>query len=461
MLSLFYLSYLAMTTQAIVFNDGWAYENDGKILAEGKWQNYFINGPNREPLYPLLVSVAMRLSNIMNVPYLNALIPIQILCLVLAQLLMTNILKKLKITDRLIAAIVLFMGFSPALVNSSLILYSEILTYPLILWNVLTISNAWKNITRITIQQAMLMGMTAGCSFALMTLTKASFEVITALAFLPFLALCIQSAIRKNKRLCIHILAFLLTFAVAYQLPIVAIKTLNKKFNGNFVVTNRSASILYTSTVRLTEVSFNTDHLLAVASTIPGPEFCNAFRLKECYRWGVNYFDKSFEWTMKDVAGQGLSKEEISPIYMNLIAQKIVQNPIQYALFSGLEGLKLLFWEGTQTAYVTYPDAVERFYNAGGLQHLLRFTVAILNTIALMAIFFFLLKKRKSLYDPLQCSDKISLLFWVTFLIVTYMLIMSRFYLTARYGLVIAPLLLIVTAWFLDHSFKNKKAQAS
>src|SRR3990167_337554 len=92
-ISLYYLSYLAMTTQAIIFNDALSYEHWGRIFAQGNWQDYFISGPNREPLYSFLVSVAMRLSDILHVPYLSVQIPIQILWLVSAQCLMIKVLK--------------------------------------------------------------------------------------------------------------------------------------------------------------------------------------------------------------------------------------------------------------------------------------------------------------------------------------------------------------------------------
>jgi hypothetical protein len=56
--SFIYWIYLTLTSHMIIEYDAINYEKMGKILAEKGWLEYFLSGPNREPLYPLLSKIS-------------------------------------------------------------------------------------------------------------------------------------------------------------------------------------------------------------------------------------------------------------------------------------------------------------------------------------------------------------------------------------------------------------------
>ena len=96
-LSLIYWIYLASTVQPILVHDALSYQHLGSILYnKGGWIEYFKTGPNREPVYPFLLSISMRLADVLSVSYLSVQIFFQFGVLWISQLLLLKILNKLK-----------------------------------------------------------------------------------------------------------------------------------------------------------------------------------------------------------------------------------------------------------------------------------------------------------------------------------------------------------------------------
>ena len=58
----------------------------------------FKTGPNREPVYPLLVSISMKMADLFVVSYQKILAAFQILILFLTQILSLKILKRLRVS---------------------------------------------------------------------------------------------------------------------------------------------------------------------------------------------------------------------------------------------------------------------------------------------------------------------------------------------------------------------------
>lgn len=147
-ISFIYWTYLFLTARMIIDCDAIGFESMGKILAEKGWAQYFSSGPNREPLYPLLISFSMNIGKLFSVSYQAIQTLLQFLILFITQLITLRILRLLNIDNRINALTILYLGISPALVNSALSLYSEIATYPLILAAILVMRESWAFILR-------------------------------------------------------------------------------------------------------------------------------------------------------------------------------------------------------------------------------------------------------------------------------------------------------------------------
>jgi len=128
-----YWLYLFLASQMEIAMDASGYEILGSRIYQQGWDEYFRTGPNREPLYPFVISLAMRIGDFFSWPYPAVQKTFQILMLGFSQLLALRILRTLKVNQIVRAFVILYLGFSPALVNSAFSLFSEILTYPLML----------------------------------------------------------------------------------------------------------------------------------------------------------------------------------------------------------------------------------------------------------------------------------------------------------------------------------------
>ena len=125
-LSGLYWIYLALTSQMLILYDAFGYEQLGTIIYQQGWGEFFRAGPSREPFYPFLISVSMHIADACSVSYHSIQKIIQILFLLTSQFLVLKILKNLRVQPLLCALTILYLGFSPALVNAAFSLFSEI-----------------------------------------------------------------------------------------------------------------------------------------------------------------------------------------------------------------------------------------------------------------------------------------------------------------------------------------------
>ena len=113
-----YWMYLIILAQPIIVYDAIGYEQFGRLLADKGLGAYLRGGPAREPLYPLFISVAMKLSDWAHLPFLSVQKILQCAVLLMTQLMMISILRRLKVHVGIIIGTVLYFGLSPAVVNS-------------------------------------------------------------------------------------------------------------------------------------------------------------------------------------------------------------------------------------------------------------------------------------------------------------------------------------------------------
>lgn len=454
-LSLFYLSYLGLTSETMIYHDSLGYERMGRMLSENNWKEYFITGPNREPLYPLFVSLAMRAADALGWDYLKILAIFQIGVLILTQWLAAVALKRLRVSVGLSALAVAYLGFSPTLVNSGFILYSEILTYPLILWLILQSARAWTALRTSSHMSAVIHGTLLGLAALAITFTKGIFEAIAPLLLMPFLfALCSKKTdpyLRKS----ISILLFI--FALTFYVPLSGYKQLNKIYNGNYALTDRGSYALYGHTARRM-LPLNSERIKTAIANIPGADVCAYFYGKSCELWGYLPSDYLAIGRMKELRPIVSGPQELNDRLVKDSKNEILKNPLQYIVLTAMEAVKIFFWESHGIYCIVYPEIISNIQNQPWVRYPLRFAVALSSSAAFIYAVFHVFRRRTFILDPRTMSDERSAIeLYLVLLIVLYTFFYSIFFITARYALPMAPLFLILTAWHWQTSADKKR----
>lgn len=453
-----YWLYLIFMAQMVIVNDAIGYEQLGKLLAEDGWREYFRTGPHREPLYPWMVSVAMRLEDCFSVSYQTIQKILQILILLLTQILTIVILKKLKVASGLVSLIVLYGGFSPALVNTAFSLYSEISTFPLILSIVLLSHQSWKSLQGLRNRRGVvLLAGGVGIFLTLMTFVKGIFEAVVPFLLLPYFIFAIRCVIKKEKYLFRQVFLFLMVVSVTFYGPITFYKFANKRYNGVFTLTDRGPWALYGNTARRLEPLTAKQWLVAL-SYASSKELCRElFTEEECLFWSPALSDFLAHQKLAELRKTDLSPDGINGALIKLSLEKIFTRPGPYLLLTGLEAFKMFFWESTKMEIVAYPDWLERLYHFKPFSYGTSFFMAWLTFLALLHLIKFLWSQQKTfLGAPGILQESKILLSWILLLIVLFTGAHSFFHILPRYILPLAPLYLIAIAFFL-HCIKIQR----
>ena len=241
-ISLLFWGYLLLTSQMIVVHDSLEYESLGQLLAQHPWIEYFKTGPNREPLYPLFIATAMRLSELFQVHYQITLKFMQIGLLCLTQYLTLILLNLMRVRVGIQALTIAYIGFSPSLVNSALSLYSEILCCPLVPAIILVSYKTWQGIQdpQNPSQHCrfVLDGILLGLVFLLICFVKINFQLIAQLFCVVLAGYGLMAWRRKNTKTFNRSLFVLGGFALTFFSVIFLYQWANKIHNGNFVRSN-------------------------------------------------------------------------------------------------------------------------------------------------------------------------------------------------------------------------------
>lgn len=445
-ISIVYWTYLFFSTQTIIIFDSLDYQALGQIIQADGWIKYFETGPNREPFYPLLISTSMYFSKLLTCSYLPILKFIQLLILLSAQILSLKVLQKLKINSFITTTIILYIGFSPALINTALSLYSEIITYPFILGIIILSEKLYTQLTtKKKIQH--LLPTIMGLSFCLTasTFSKSIFEIITPFYLIVFLFLLLQS---KKSSLIQTILAISLSFLFFY-IPVSFYKSMNKKYNGQYVLTNRGAWALYGNTARrMKELTFK--KVLTAITYAPGEGVCLKFFDKNnCNFWSFQKSDELGYGKLHELTAQKLSNEKREKILLIESRDLILSNPFQYGLFYIIEGFKTVFWESTQIGFVKYPPGLTKLYIWTPFKDGLRLFMSLFTFLSIVYTLIFLFKNKT---HPAKL-----ILFYILCLLFLHAGFYSFFFILTRYSLPVAPLYLILIAFTFNEILFNEK----
>ena len=440
-----YWIYLASTAQPILVHDALVYEHLGSVINKHGWVEYLKTGPNREPLYPLLISLSMRLADGLSVSYLSIQIFFQFVILFLSSLLILRILDRLNVRTFLKTCAVIYFGFSPAIINSACSLFSEILTYPFILLFILISANIFESIKTDKTKQVIIQTISLGFVLVSLTLIKAVFEVVISLILLFYLFWIIQTFIKKEKRLSKSLALSLIVLFLTSSTAIFLYKEANQKFNGHFALTDRGAWALYGNIARRME-PLNKDQIQEALAYIPGENFCKNVRGENnCGFWSWKISDQLGADKHHELEKQNLPANQLDQKLITLAFGQMVEHPFQAVSLTFVEGSKMMFWESTQIGFVIYPTWLMKIYNGWLLKYGLSFGMALLTLLAVLYLIVFTLKQRNDKSQPLLGP--------MVVVILTFIAIHSIFYILPRYAFPLAPLYLVAIAFVLDRYF--------
>lgn len=457
LLSFIYWFFLACSSQMILLHDSIGYESLGRLISQQGWIEYFKTGPNREPLYPFLIALSMKMGDFFKISYQSIQIIIQIILLLLTQLFAFQILKLLKIQNVIIALTIFYLGISPALINSTFCLFSEISIFPFLPAIVLMTYRSLICLISIkSIQKNILNAIVLGMLLLLATLTKAVFEMITPviyfLFFLIFICMKKQSYFRQA-------LIFLMISAAVYYIPLSAYKYLNLKYNGNFTLTDRGSWALYGNTERRMQ-PLTAKRFLTAVSYIGGHGFCRQFfNDQECTEWSYVASDNFGAKKRQELQSRGYSDQKLNNELIKLSVQKTCSNLPQYFILWIIEGMKMLVWESVAMAYVLLSNSLLKIYNYIPLQLVVFFSMPLAISASLIQTCCFVALRWKKYKASLNNNPEILILLIILILLSLYISFYSFFFILARYAFPLASLYVILIAFSLNSlsSFFAKK----
>lgn len=438
-----YWVYLIFNSQPQMSCDALGYEFLGSSIHAQGWAEYFKAGPNREPLYPFIIAFSMKIGDMFFISYSKVQILIQVLLLLITQILSLAILKKLGVNRALRIAVILYLGFSPALVNSAFSLFSEITTLPFVIGIVLMSIFLWRNVQKMRYSRIIFWGLMLALLFLGATFAKGIFRYVFMIFLIPYVFMFFRFLKAGNRKSFMRVGVYIIVVLVVFNGLFFYYKFLNFKHNGNFEFTDRYGSLLYGNAAKRAEkLTFRM--LLAHIAYIPGEGVAHRFFTPQ----EVEYCGfKRADYLRKHI--KGLTNQES----IVLAWQKFLERPFQYILFMGIESVHIFFWESTQIGFVEYPAGLQRLFDFIPFKNSLRLIMSLLTSIAFIWMVVKVLKMRRVLFDTgSHESEPYQIKFFMILLVVSHAILYSFFSILTRYVLPLAPLYVISIACFLDRN---------
>jgi len=365
MLPVLYWIYLTLTTNFVLVFDSEGYYGLAHLFYNGHWVEYFRTGPNREPLYPLIVAASMVTGKWLGISYTYTLKIFSFGFLIATMMVVQQALKMIKTSRWIVAATILYIGFSPILVNSALCLYSEIATFP---WLVAAVLFSIYYLRFLVDAGSKDFIPAIGLSLCLLgfTFVKGIGEGLGPL-FLIWLfwhawrrcGLKLLPFLRQSK------FKILLPLLIFYA-PLLSFKSLNYAFNGHFNLTNRGDIALGGTLIQRTQSPLTMENFLTHLSTVTvsyGSPCTHFFSVEKCYYWSKSPDDYFREFKQQfDQQNISLPPSKRMTISNSMVGL-LMSHPFRQIFYTLSEGLKMFFWQTSQGAFVVYPVWLEKIFN--------------------------------------------------------------------------------------------------
>lgn len=439
--------------------DAMVFEQLGGMLYHFGWVEFFKTGPHNEPFFPLLIAFSMRIADYFSISYQTVQTGLQILILFSAQLLTLYILQRLQISRGIKAGIILYMGLSPALVNATFSLWSEIATYPFMVGIIIVSVKCWESILSNDYKKIVLSGGCLAVVFIMITSIKALFEYVFIVFMVPYFFLMIRSIIKRERKILVGTLLFFLTTVVLFSAALFLYKSLNQKYNGHFMLTDRGPYILYGNVAKRSEpLSFK--RFSSGLAFVAGDGVCyKLFDKSDCDFWHIFTVEKYGRPKLHELERRGVPNGEIDSMLVNLAKEKILERPFQQTLLMFIESFKMLFWESTLVGFVSYPPWLQKTFEFTPFKNTLRLLLFLMTFIAMAYTLRYAFQKRDQVF---RCkspqNNEAHILFFILMLVLSYAGLYSLFIINTRYASPIASLYLIMIAFMIQKMVFRKRS---
>ncbi|OGX07489.1 MAG: hypothetical protein A2Y06_00290 [Omnitrophica WOR_2 bacterium GWA2_37_7] len=455
-LSILYWIYLFLISQMLIIQDALGYKELGELIANKGWIEYISRGPQREPFYPFLISISLRIADTTHFSFVTIQKGQQLLFLFATQLLSYKLLRTLKVKPFLVSLAVLYIGFSPALINTYLCLFSEIAILPFVIATVIQCSNVWKSIHSYTqdngssAKSLIFNGLLLGLLFLILTFTKGIFEISLFILFIPFMVFAIKGIQKKERLLWQSNILIILCLLTTFFLPLNSYKYANKKYNGTFALTNRASFALFGNLRRRSE-KITSKSLASAYAFVVGEAFCmETIDPDSCRFWSYHASD--------NFAGQqrleylDLTTSETDKHFMTLAKKELIKTPFNQILFASVETLKMFFFETPNNiGFVVYPRWLDNLYHKPKLMYSFTFLMAFMSLFSfIFSIFYVWINRKYFNFTSFNIKSTLTILS-ILLLMGPFIGLHSLFFVLPRYANPIIPLHIILIAFCLNN----------
>jgi len=443
-----YWIYLIFASKMWIIADAIEYQRIGLRLHKYGWLYLFETGPHREPFYFAIIAASKHLSEIFHISHEIIQKFIQVIFLFASQAFLLLLLGKLRIRNVIKAAVILYFGFSPALVNAAVSSFSEIAVFPFVLAIVFFGALSWRAIYNSNIAKTISLALCTSLSFVFAVFAKGIFQYIYPFFLIPCVFILVYSIIRKRKAVFWRAISYMLIVFLVFNLFTVSYKLMNKKYNGHFEFTNRYTLLLFGEAVQRTD-PLTVKGLLSHLTYIPGRGVCRLFFSEEdceACGWLGGWHRQT---SLLPGLLEGVPESKVKQKTLSLTFQRISKNPLQYGLFTTIEALRMPFWESTKVGFVQYPLWIAKIFSSKWFRYPLRLIISILTYISLVGLMIFLFRNRNEFFHP-DKEERFMICLAIFLLIFSYTGLYSLFSIVIRYSLPIASLYLMCIGLFID-----------
>ncbi len=455
-LCLSYWTYLFFTTQMAVQFDAADYVGIAQIIHDKGWVEFFKTGPHREPLYPLLISWSMDVGSLLGISYQWVQKIFQIGILLFTQLSVLLVLTKFRVREWIRLAVTAYIGFSPAIVNSTFSLFGEIMTYPFVMGILWLSFVSWRCLWQTDFKKIIVCAVLTALSFVLATYAKGVFQYVFLLYLIVLMAAGVWAARSGRGKILRNALIYAAVAFMVLNSCLAPFKWANKKYNGYYDLTNRFSDLLFGNAVKRTN-PLSARMIAAHVADVPGGGVCRLFfSEEECYYCEFQKADFYRGVELFELR-RNISKELETSKTISWAMEKVWRRPWQYVLLTFIETWRMAFWESTQLGNVGYPPGLQKIFEFVLFKNGLRLIMSLLTYAAIFYLFRFVWRSRSRLNDIVSFeAERVQVGFWLLFMIVAYTGLHSLFSIVTRYALPISFLYLLSIALVLDERINSK-----
>lgn len=436
----FYWGYLLYSTRPMLVYDAVGYVSMGRTIADQGFSAYFQASLPREPFFPSLLALALKLETLTSIPFPYYVKAELMLCLLLTMLGVFYLVRLMGSGGVAAGLAAFYVGVSPIILNSTLWLWSEAAALPWAVWGVVSAVHTWRSARDgAGVGWSSVLAVLTTLLFIGFTAVKASVAAVFLLFIIPFFIAAFIVLVRGSAGRAVSFLFAALLSAALFGATLEWYKLINLKANGSYALTNRVEMALYGNTVRRLQ-PLDKDKLNQAILSVPRLGFCEKYYGRACVYWSFQTSDAISERAIQHLTARGIPLSEQRAFFLKSSFELMLKNPLQQTGLCALEAAKMLFWEN-RLYFVKYPEWLAHIFSSMMFTYILCFTWVLFSLVSLLYAIVAWLKR----------GDMEALL--VAWFIVCFMAAHSIFFVDIRYAVPIAPLFVALTFHMFSRIF--------